>query len=432
MPEHHHSDLWAIPPHMAEDILRQIHASPETVPTVPAGSASGTLLPVLSATLNTSPEQEPDPGYAVQNGIAVIPVSGTITRVGYRHWYTGQILTQGQDVIRSAMTAALADASVRGILLSFNSPGGEVPGTKELADFVAESAQTKPCAAYVNGLCASAAFWLASATGRILSPATGTVGSIGVIMVHADCSRWNERAGIVHTSITSGKWKDAGNENRPLSDEDKAYFAERVATIHGLFKADVQSRLNLAAPESAWAEAQLFLAEEARTLGLVSAIVRDEAEAVTTLFKETIMDKTTFKAQHPQLLAEITAEAKLEAEAQTHKQMQGTLAVVRAVVSEEQYAAISSVIELCANSGLSPDQMTAIAPVLAAKAAPAQPVAPTAPLQPTGEQAAMTTLLQALQAATPQPLAVDPKTTHPAAKSTLVVDAERRSHAAKE
>lgn len=423
MSERQHSDLWAIPPHMAEDILRQILTRPEA-------SAAGLQVPAPAAALLNTPEQEPDPGYTVQGGIAVIPVSGTITRTALRHWYTGQALTQGQDTLREAVTTALADAAVRGLLLSFNSPGGEVPGTKELADFVAEAATQKPCAAYVDGLCASAAYWLAASTGRIFSPATGTVGSIGVIMVHTDWSRLNERVGITHTAIIAGKWKDAGSEARPLSPEERAYFAERVSAIHSLFKADVQSRMQIAAPEAAWAEAQIFLAEEARQLGLVNAIVRDEAEAVTTLLQETLMDKTTLAAQHPQLLAEITAEARAEAEAGAQQQMQAALAVVKAVVSPEQFAGISSVMELCAASGLSPEQMTVLAPVMAAKAAPA-PATPAATTPPTGEQTLMSNLLSALQAATPAPLPTDPKAAQtppqPSATSTLVADAERRA-----
>ena len=59
----------------------------------------------------------------------------------------------------------LMDApDVRGIVLDINSPGGSVAGVQECADFIAKCAERKPMAAVTNSLCASAAYWLASAT----------------------------------------------------------------------------------------------------------------------------------------------------------------------------------------------------------------------------------------------------------------------------
>lgn len=232
--------LWALPPEQVQHILSEL-----------AQNQSG------AAAL--APAQPQSKGYSVSGGVAVIPIHGAITRTTIYSSYSGQPLSLGQDRI----LAALADGSVRAILLDVNSPGGAVPGAKELADRVAEAAKEKPMAAYANGLMASAAMWIAAATGRVLAPVTATVGSVGVIWVHADWSRLNEKMGLSYSYITGGKWKAAGNPDHPLGEEERELFQRQVSQIHGIFKADVIRGLGLTAPESQWAEGQTMLAADA-------------------------------------------------------------------------------------------------------------------------------------------------------------------------
>ena len=138
----------------------------------------------------------------------------------------------------SSLKAALADPSARAILFDITSPGGVVAGTKELADAIAEARTKKRCAAYANGLCASAAYWLASATGTVYAPLTATVGSIGVIMTITNYAKLEEKWGISTVTITGGKWKAAG-QGGELTEEERRYFQERINTLHQIFKADV-------------------------------------------------------------------------------------------------------------------------------------------------------------------------------------------------
>lgn len=135
-------------------------------------------------------------GYELVGGVAVIPVSGPIVRE--QGWYG-----TGQDAVASSLKAALADPSARAILLDITSPGGVVAGTKELADAIAEARTKKRCAAYANGLCTSAAYWLASATGTVYAPLTATVGSIGVIMTITNYAKLEEKWGISTVTITA-------------------------------------------------------------------------------------------------------------------------------------------------------------------------------------------------------------------------------------
>jgi len=80
---------------------------------------------------------------------------------------------------------ALADDTVKEIILDVDSPGGRVDGTAEFAKLIFESRGKKPITAFANGVMASAAYWIGSAADRILmSGETTAVGSIGVVATY--------------------------------------------------------------------------------------------------------------------------------------------------------------------------------------------------------------------------------------------------------
>ena len=172
------NELWALPFEMAERVLSEL-ASAKAVSQASIGGEAG----------------ENGSRYELVGGVAVIPVSGPIVRE--QGWYG-----TGQDAVASTLKAALADPSVRAILFDVNSPGGVVAGTKELADAIAEARTKKRCAAYANGLCASAAYWLAASTGTVYAPLTATVGSIGVIMTITSYAKLEEKWGISTMSMS--------------------------------------------------------------------------------------------------------------------------------------------------------------------------------------------------------------------------------------
>ncbi len=318
--------------------------------------------------------------YELCDGVAVIPVMGMLTP--RRSWSWGYGYTTGMlDQIRPAIAAALADRGVRAILLDVASPGGTVAGMKELADYIgAERAKgTKPMAAYANGLMASAAYMIGSATGRVLAPATATVGSIGVISVYEDWSKWNEKAGLSYAYLTAGQWKAVGNPDTPLADNERAYLQERLTALYRHFTDGVSASMGLdAANLTTWADGKVFVASEAPQ-GLVTAIVADREAAIATLAKEMTMDRANLASQHPELLASIEREAAEKAVAAARTQFeekattglgdkqQACLAAVRAVAGDEAASRVQALLE----QNLSASQIEAVASLLPKPAAQA-------------------------------------------------------------
>lgn len=117
----------------------------------------------------------------IRDGVARIPVEGPIFR-------RANLFTEISGGVSTAVLArdflsAYNDATVHSILFVFDSPGGEATGINELAGIIREKRDEgiKRIEAYCDGMCASAAYWLASATARITADATAAVGSIGVV-----------------------------------------------------------------------------------------------------------------------------------------------------------------------------------------------------------------------------------------------------------
>lgn len=136
---------WAITPEALSSLDAMLASSPNGKDTAPRA--------VASASHGDGPLL-----YTVRDGVAVISISGIIYRYGEPEWG----LT-GHDTIKAAVMLAMRDGGVSALLLSFCSPGGVASGVPELASWLA-SQTAKPVYAYADGLCASAAYYLASAT----------------------------------------------------------------------------------------------------------------------------------------------------------------------------------------------------------------------------------------------------------------------------
>lgn len=165
-----------------------------------------------------------------------------------------------------AFRAALADDSVRGIVVDIDSPGGSVYGVMELADEISHSRARKPIFAVANSLAASGAYWIASAASEFYVTPGGEVGGIGVYDMHVDLSKGLEQAGIETTLIAAGKFKTEGNPFQPLGTDARAAMQKRVDRYFRAFVTAVAKHRGV--PESAvrngMGEGRLLGAERAK------------------------------------------------------------------------------------------------------------------------------------------------------------------------
>lgn len=212
------------------------------------------------------------------DGIAHIPINGAI----------GQKLdpfSRGEgavDVLDVAEEIALAEAdgAVKAILFEFDSPGGMVSGTPELARRI--GAIRKPNVSFTNGMIASAAYWLASATDRIYATPTSNIGSIGVYIPVVDTTGWYQARGVKVELIKAGRLKGIGFPGVPLGDAAREHLQERVNQIYEMFTgAVVANRRRPIASETM--QGQTFLGAESLQRGLIDGLVADKADVVNLL-----------------------------------------------------------------------------------------------------------------------------------------------------
>jgi signal peptide peptidase SppA len=218
--------------------------------------------------------------YDVQNGIAVIPVDGTLVHKNDALSPVSGL--QGYDGIEAKLAGALEDPEVRGIMLDLNSPGGEVSGVKDLATKIAAS--TKPVWAHANELAASAAYWLASAADRVILSETAEVGSIGVLMAHADYSEQLKDEGVKVTLIHAGDNKVDGNPYEPLPEAVRASFQADIEDLRTLFAQSVAQGRKMDVKAVLDTQARVYRGSAAVDAGLADAVMpfADALQAFST------------------------------------------------------------------------------------------------------------------------------------------------------
>lgn len=206
-------------------------------------------------------------------GVAVIPLVGFLSR---RPGLLAQLFgASSLDTFTAAVRQAAEEPSVGSILVLIDSPGGEVSGTPEAARAVYDARQRKRVTAMIDGLGASAAFWIAAQATSIVASPSSLAGSLGVVAAHVDESAALERAGKRVTIITSAKRKAEGNSAEPLGAEARAFLQARVDDAGAMFTADV-ARGRRVPVETArgpqFGEGRAFFAADAQRRGLIDQV----------------------------------------------------------------------------------------------------------------------------------------------------------------
>lgn len=192
---------WAITPEALDQILAiasRAHERPEAIQT-----RSGRPLD------NTRRVR-------IRDGVAVIPVVGPLFR--YANLFTEISGATSSEVLAQDLATALDDAAVEAILLDIDSPGGMLNGTQELGELIYAARGRKPIVAFVSGLGASAAYWIASAADEVVAGETAILGSIGTVLEVVDTSAADEKRGVRRMEIVSSQ--SPRKRGNPFEDDE--------------------------------------------------------------------------------------------------------------------------------------------------------------------------------------------------------------------
>ena len=222
------------------------------------------------------------PGLEIDDGVAMIPVQGVIGQKLSRIEKSCGACDVG-DVSRE-LALASSRPDVRGIVLDFDTPGGMVTGTPELAEEIRAASLAgggKPVFAFTDNQVASAGYWLASAADQVYTTRTAEVGSIGVYMPWRDTSQAHANAGVKVDLIKAGRYKGMGYPGTSLTQDQRELLQDQVNGIYAMFTGHVQAMRGDVSKETM--QGQMFMASAAKARNLIDGIVKDRATVVRML-----------------------------------------------------------------------------------------------------------------------------------------------------
>lgn len=185
----------------------------------------------------------------------------------------------GYDGIEAKVREAIKDDQVKAIWFDINSGGGEVSGCFGLCEFIYQNRASnggKLMVAMAADDAYSAAYAIASCADIICVPPSGGVGSIGVLMVHAEESKALEMEGITATIIRSGKYKAEANSIEPLKDSTRARLQAECDLTRDQFVDLVARNRGLPTKTVFETEALTYMGASAEAIGLVNVVASEQ------------------------------------------------------------------------------------------------------------------------------------------------------------
>lgn len=175
------------------------------------------------------------------------------------------------DLITGRIRTLEEDDSIKAILLEVDSYGGSGVAGEEIAAALKNT--KKPTVALIRDAGASAAYWAASGADKIYASKNSDVGSIGVTYSYLDNIGKNRKDGLTYNQLSSGKFKDTGDPDKPLTLEEKNLIMRDVKIMHQNFIKAVSENRNIGIEKVAsLADGSTMLGEAALKNGLIDQI----------------------------------------------------------------------------------------------------------------------------------------------------------------
>lgn len=162
--------------------------------------------------------------------IVVIPLAGVIANGA-----EGSLGDNMVEDFKNALDQAREDETVKAIVISVDSPGGEITASDVLYHSLKEFAKHKPAVVYFNSLGASGAYYMACGSSYIMCNDTTFTGSIGVIISTLNYKELFGKVGLQSVVFKSGAFKDMLNGAREMSPEEKEYIQGLVMQSYSRF-----------------------------------------------------------------------------------------------------------------------------------------------------------------------------------------------------
>lgn len=218
-----------------------------------------------------------------ENRIVVLPIKGVIDT-------TNKAIQE--DTIVSKLDSIIDDSTIQGIILEIDSPGGTVYESARIWEKIKEIQEKMNIPVYTSmgTVAASGGYYVGAPSDKIFAAEETITGSIGVISDYVNIADLEEKLGIKHEVIKSGKHKDIGSMSREMTTEERKInqkkvdeffekFVDVIAEGRGMTEEEV---LNIA-------DGQAYTGKQALENGLIDEIGYYE-DTVSTMIKDLELD----------------------------------------------------------------------------------------------------------------------------------------------
>lgn len=219
--------------------------------------------------------------------VAYHPVFGEIV-YGY-HWYKASTME-----LMDNLKAAEANPAISAHIIHIDSHGGEAFGLHEAFGLI--RSLKKPCFAVVESCAASAGYYLAAGCDKIYTTSKFSyVGSVGIMMVLVDESKYLEDLGIKVTELYSNYSPLKNADSRKLEEGETQEFIEKhLDPLAKAFIEDVKTARKKVAEDSDALKGEIYMAEEGQEIGLIDG-VKSFDDALAALAKKAEPSETLTK-----------------------------------------------------------------------------------------------------------------------------------------
>lgn len=202
--------------------------------------------------------------------IALIALSGMLVQEGQGGGLGRAISARA---VIEQVRRAQEDATVRGVVVRIDSPGGDVVAAEEVYRALRTLAKAKPVAVSMGDVAASGGYWAALAAPKIFAQPMTLTGSIGIYSLKLDASGVLHRLGVHESAVGAGERAGAGAWQRPMGEDERAAQQRHLDDLYALFVDRVAARRKLTPTRAQeLAQGRVYTGAEAQQLHLVDAI----------------------------------------------------------------------------------------------------------------------------------------------------------------
>ena len=226
--------------------------------------------------------------------IAVFQVNGTIMPSCNGNYICPDRFGKFIDYVKN-------NKNIKGVIISLNSPGGEVYASEKIYQYLKELSAKKPVYIYAQSEIASGAYYISMGANKIFASPVSVLGSIGVYWEVFNYDGLLNKLGIKHKYLVSknAKYKVESNwlfDNSKDSNYVKKALQSIVDDTEKIFIKRVKdSRPNA---DLSALKGLVVSANKAKQLGLIDGIYESEKDIYIDMFKNLKLDKPVYIVEY--------------------------------------------------------------------------------------------------------------------------------------